>query len=81
MSFRRQIALATVKPMCRTLSAAPDPRLAARAIFAELAKVEDWSEGEEKIVTDFGQWLSERPPLASLKTQCQAVLAKLSADR
>ncbi len=79
MSLSRQVALAAAKPMCRTLTSAPDPRGRARAIFAELTRPQDWSAHEEQLITAFGQWLGEHPPLSDLRPRCQALLAELSA--
>lgn len=58
MSLSRQVALAAVKPMCRTLDSAPDQRARARAIFVELTRVDGWSMREERLITAFGAWLA-----------------------
>lgn len=80
MFLSRQVALAAVKPMCRTLASAPDPRARARAIFAELTRADDWSAEEERLIAEFGRWLSDHPPLTGLRPRCQDLLSNLAAE-
>lgn len=77
MTTERMAALAKAKAMIRTLDSAPDPDGRARAIYADLVRIDSWSKPQEAAIIAFGQWLAARPPAGELKDRCRALLKTL----
>lgn len=73
----RMDVLAAARTMIRTVDSAPDPHGRARAIYADLARIDGWSKGQEAKIIAFGGWLATRPPPGQLKARCRALLMSL----
>lgn len=77
MTSSRRAILAEARSRTRTLDSAPDPHGRARAIFADLVRMEGWSKVQEARIIAFGGWLATRPPPGELKARCRTLLKQL----
>jgi hypothetical protein len=59
------------------MDSAPDPRRQAQSIHSELARVEEWTPAEQKLILAFGVWLADRPPIKELRPHTRGLLTKL----
>ncbi|PLR08657.1 hypothetical protein CFHF_19560 [Caulobacter flavus] len=73
MKTLRLEALPAARRLCRSLSAAPDPRQRVRKIVSTLLHAEGWSATDEAAILEFNRWVDTRPPVGTLKARCEAL--------